>query len=49
MTLLALAPNWLGDVVMALPAMADALTEFGHPEGPRLQKEAKAYFDGTAR
>ncbi len=25
--------------------LADALADYGHPEGARLQKEAKAYFD----
>jgi hypothetical protein len=31
--------------VWGFRALADALADFGHPEGARLQKEAKAYYD----
>lgn len=40
--------NWMATnsaTVWGFRDLADALAEFGHPEGPRLQKEAKAYFD----
>ncbi len=30
--------------VWGLQALADALADFGHAEGPRLQREARAYF-----
>ena len=40
--------NWMATnsaTVWGFRDLADALADFGHPEAPRLQKEAKAYFD----
>ncbi len=40
--------NWMATnsaTVWGFLALADALADYGHPEGARLQKEAKAYFD----
>ncbi len=35
--------------VWGFRSLADALADFGHPDGPRLQKEAKAYYDDFMR
>ncbi|MCX5644103.1 MAG: hypothetical protein NTZ17_05385 [Phycisphaerae bacterium] len=40
--------NWLATnsaTVWGFRALADALADFGHPEGKRLQQEARAYYD----
>ncbi|MCL5281491.1 MAG: hypothetical protein M1376_16460 [Planctomycetes bacterium] len=40
--------NWLATnsaTVWGFLALADALADFGHPEGKRLQQEARAYYD----
>jgi len=36
-------------MVWGFDALADALADFGHPEAPRLQREAKAYHDDVMR
>ncbi|MBN1509410.1 MAG: hypothetical protein JW955_21365 [Sedimentisphaerales bacterium] len=44
--------NWLATnsaTVWGFRSLADALADFGHPDGPRLQKEAKAYYDDFMR
>ncbi len=44
--------NWLatnGATVWGFRALADALADFGHPEGKRLQQEAQAYYDDFMR
>ena len=44
--------NWLATnsaTVWGFRALADALAEFGHPEGKRLQQEARAYYDDFMR
>jgi hypothetical protein len=35
--------------VWGFRSLADALADFGHPDGPRLQKEAKAFYDDFMR
>ena len=35
--------------VWGLRALADALADFGHPEGERLQREAQAYYNDCMR
>ena len=44
--------NWLATnsaTVWGFRSLADALADFGHPDGPRLRKEAKAYYDDFMR
>jgi hypothetical protein len=44
--------NWLATnsaTVWGFRALADALADFGHPEGKRLQQEAQAYCDDFMR
>lgn len=44
--------NWLATnsaTVWGFRNLADALADAGHPDGPRLQKEAKAYYDDFMR
>ena len=44
--------NWLATnsaTVWGFRALADALADFGHPEGKRLQEEAQAYYDDFMR
>jgi hypothetical protein len=44
--------NWLATnsaTVWGFRALADALADFGHPEGQRLQKEAQAYYEDFLR
>jgi len=44
--------NWLATnsaTVWGFQALADALADFGHPEGKRLQQEAHAYYDDFMR
>ncbi len=44
--------NWLATnsaTVWGFRALADALADFGHPEGKRLQQEARAYYDDFMR
>jgi hypothetical protein len=44
--------NWLATnsaTVWGFRALADALEDFGHPEGQRLQQEARAYYDDFMR
>jgi hypothetical protein len=44
--------NWLatnGATVWGFQALADALADFGHPEGKRLQQEARAYYEDFMR
>ncbi|HNS21024.1 MAG TPA: hypothetical protein PKH24_11025 [Sedimentisphaerales bacterium] len=44
--------NWLATnsaTVWGFRALADALADFGHPEGKRLQTEAQAYYDDFMR
>jgi hypothetical protein len=44
--------NWLATnsaTVWGFRALADALADFGHPEGKRLQQEARAYYDDFTR
>ncbi len=44
--------NWLATnsaTVWGFRALADALADFGHPEGRRLQQEARAYYDDFMR
>jgi hypothetical protein len=44
--------NWLATnsaTVWGFQALADALADFGHPEGKRLQQEARAYYDDFMR
>jgi hypothetical protein len=44
--------NWLATnsaTVWGFRALADALADFGHPEGRRLQQEAQAYYDDFLR
>ena len=35
--------------VWGFRSLADALADFGHPDGPRLQKEAKAFYEDFMR
>jgi hypothetical protein len=44
--------HWLATnsaTVWGFRALADALADFGHPEGKRLQREAAAYYDDFMR
>jgi hypothetical protein len=44
--------HWLATnsaTVWGFLALADALADFGHPEGRRLQQEARAYYDDFLR
>ena len=44
--------NWLATnsaTVWGFRSLADALADAGHPDGPRLQEEAKAYYDDFMR
>jgi len=44
--------NWLATnsaTVWGFRSLADALADSGHADGPRLQKEAKAYYDDFMR
>ncbi len=44
--------HWLATnsaTVWGFRALADALADFGHPEGQRLQQEARAYYDDFLR
>ena len=44
--------HWLATnsaTVWGFRALADALADFGHPEGKRLQQEARAYYDDFMR
>ncbi|MBP7051792.1 MAG: hypothetical protein KBE65_12325 [Phycisphaerae bacterium] len=44
--------NWLATnsaTVWGFRALADALADFGHPEGRRLQTEARAYYEDFMR
>ncbi len=44
--------NWLATnsaTVWGFLALSDALADFGHPEGRRLQQEAQAYYDDFLR
>jgi hypothetical protein len=44
--------NWLATnsaTVWGFRALADAVADFGHPEGRRLQQEAQAYYDDFLR
>jgi hypothetical protein len=44
--------NWLATnsaTVWGFRALADALADFGHPQGKRLQQEAQAYYDDFMR
>jgi len=44
--------HWLATnacTVWGFDALADALADFGHPQAPRLKKEAQAYHDDVVR